>query len=442
MQEKEAKSYITLLDISKEIQSVLLQQMNTFYWIRAEVAKLNFYRQSGHCYPQLVEKKDGQVLADMRSTIWANDYRAIQHKFRSVTGKELSEGMTVLCYARVNYHPVYGLSLQIADVDPTFTLGEMALERTRTINRIKSEGLWDMNRSVKMPLLPQRLAIISVESSKGYHDFRNIIDNNTWGYSFFHMLFPALLQGDKAVESIGRQLDLISTIRHHFDVVLIIRGGGGDVGMSCFDHYDLAIRVAKFPLPVISGIGHSTNETIVEMVSHTNSITPTDVAYSLIQYFHNFSVRLENFTEKLTGWPVDYLAQEKRRLDEAMMRITGNARLFIGRSVAQLQRLATMAAISPAQRIKSGYSRMEMLSEKLNNSLKSGLRRNTEKLAMYEKHLSLLDPSNVLQRGYAIARKEGRALRSSDGIREGDELEITLYEGLIETVVKKNKPGK
>lgn len=442
MPENSLKSYITLLDVSKEIQSVLLQQINTFYWIRAEVAKLNFYRQSGHCYPQLVEKKDGQVLADMRSTIWANDYRAIQHKFRSVAGKELSDGMTILFYARVNYHPLYGLSLQITDVDPTFTLGEMALERTRTINRIKSEGLWDMNRSLKMPLLPQRLAIISVETSKGYHDFRNITDNNTWGYSFFHMLFPALLQGDKAVESIGRQLDLISSIRHHFDVVLIIRGGGGDVGMNCFDNYHLASRVAKFPIPVISGIGHSTNETIVEMVSHTNSITPTDVAYSLLQYFHNYSVKLENFTEKLTGWPVDYLAQEKRRLEEAVVRITGSARLFTGRSIAQLQRLATMVTISPVQSLKSSYSQLDILAEKMHQYLRNCFRHQNEKVKMYEKHITLMDPVNVLQRGYAIARAAGKAIRSAEDVKTGDDVEITLYKGEIETIVKKTIPGK
>ncbi len=432
---QEAPPYITLLDISKEIQASLLSKMNRYYWIRAEVMKLNFYRQSGHCYPQLVEKRDGQVMAEMRTTIWANDYRMIQQKFRKVAGNELTDGMTILCYARVNYHPVYGLSLQIADIDPSFTVGEMALERTRTIERLKREGLWDRNRSLSLPPLPQRLAVISVETSKGYHDFRNILDNNSWGYAFFHLLFPALLQGDKAVASIGNQLDLIATAQHHFDAVLIIRGGGGDVGLSCFDHYDLASRVAKFPLPVISGIGHSTNETVVEMVSHTNSITPTDLAYELIQHFHNFSVKTENLAERLNELVTHLVAQERRRVDESSMRVVSGARLFTERNKALLNRLAAQAGITPMQRIREGMRMLNILKEKLVQLPAQRIRRSEERLGMYQRHVQLLHPNNVLQRGYSIVRADGKALRDASTVKQGDELEITLHNGSIKAEV-------
>lgn len=436
MESLQTPPYITLLDISKEIQSVLLQRMNRFYWIRAEIAKLNYYRQSGHCYPQLVEKKDNQIVAELRSTIWANDYRTIQQKFLKATGRELSEGITVLCYARVNYHPLYGISLQIADIDPSFTLGEMAVERLKTIQRLKTEGIWDKNRSLNMPLLPQRLAVISVETSKGYHDFRNILDNNEWGYFYFHLLFPALLQGDKAVESIGMQLDLIAMFHQHFDAALIIRGGGGDVGLSCFDHYELASRVAKFPIPVITGIGHSTNETIVEMVSHTNSITPTDLAYSLVQYFHNFSVKTEGFAERVNDWALEMLQQEIRRTDETALRLVASARLFGERSRMALQRLAASAGHSPRRRVQDALHGVQRLEDKLQHLIPSLLRRKHEQLDRFTAHARLLDPKNVLQRGYSITRHKGKALRVAKEVQPGDELEISLYQGKIITSVK------
>lgn len=428
---------LTLLDITKEIQSAILLKMNRYYWVRAEIAKLNYYRQSGHCYPQLVEKRDNQVVAEMRATIWANDYQSITKKFREATGEVLTDGMTILCHARVNYHPVYGLSLQIADIDPAFTMGEMAKERQNTMKRLKAEGLWDQNRQVPVPLLPKRLAVISVESSKGYQDFRSIIDSNSWGYRFSHILFPALLQGDKAVESIGSQLDHIRRHHHHFDVVLIIRGGGGDVGLNCFDHYDLAARVAAFPLPVISGIGHSTNETIVEMVSHTNSITPTDLAYGLIQQFHNFSVRLEEMAEAVAAIPAEMLEQEQRRLSETATRLVTGALLFTRQQSAMVRQLATRATFGPMQ--KTG--RMEGVLRQMESALPRGItslmttKRN--RLQALEQHLRILDPVNVLERGYSIVRKQGKAVRSASDVALGDEVKITLFQGVIDADVKK-----
>jgi len=427
--------YISLLDISKEIQTTILQRMNRFYWVRAEVMKLNYYRQSGHCYPQLVEKKDGQVVAELRATIWANDYRSIQKKFLAATGRELGEGMTILCHARVNYHPLYGLSLQIGDVDPSFTLGEMAMERTKTIQRLKAEGVWDANRTLQLPMLPQRLAIISVETSKGYHDFRNILDDNSWGYNFFHLLFPALLQGDKAVESIGNQLDRIAKFHHHFDAVLIIRGGGGDVGLSCYDHYEMALKVATFPIPVISGIGHSTNETVVEMVSHTNAITPTDLAYGLIQHFHNFSVKVESMAEHVSDWATELLEQEQRRTNETALRLVGSARLYGERSRMALQRLSANAGLFPQRRVQDALHGVQRLEDKLQHHLPALIQRHHEKLDRYTAHARLLDPVNVLQRGYSITRHQGKALRTSETVSPGDELEITLYNGKINATV-------
>ena len=232
--------YHSLLELTQSVESVINKTYTKSYWVKAEIAKLNFYPKSGHCYPDLVEKQNGKVVAQMRAIIWAGSFKDMSLKFTNVTNEKIGDGMTVLLRCSVKFSPIYGLSLQIHDIEPSFTLGELAKEKQKSIARLKDEGKFYKNKQLLPPLLIQRLAIISVETSKGYQDFIKVIDNNEWGYKFFHMLFPALLQGDGAVKSITSQLTSINKIIHHFDAVLIIRGGGGDIGLSIFDNYNLA----------------------------------------------------------------------------------------------------------------------------------------------------------------------------------------------------------
>ncbi|MCD4747522.1 MAG: exodeoxyribonuclease VII large subunit [Bacteroidales bacterium] len=310
------RKYYTLVDIANSLKSIISKNYTGKYWVKAEMAKLNHYPKSGHCYPDLVEKKDSIIKAQMRAIIWSGDYNKISKKFKEVTKESLRDGMTVLFLAKINFHQIYGISLNILDIEPSFTLGEMARQKREIIERLKREGIFENNKKLPFPLLPKRLAIISVETSKGYSDFINIIKRNSWNYKFFTFLFPALLQGDKAAESIKLQLKIINKCIKHFDVVLIIRGGGGDIGLNCYDNYTLAKEVALFPIPVITGIGHSTNETVVEMVSCQNKITPTDVAYFLIQKFHNFSVYIEELQNKIVDYAEKKISDENKRLNE------------------------------------------------------------------------------------------------------------------------------
>ena len=311
---------LTLSQLTEGIARVIGENYPAPLWIKAEVAKLNYYPSSGHCYPSLVEKDQGTVRAEIRSTIWANDYMRINRNFLQVTKEPLKEGIQILFRALVKYHPVYGLSLQISDIDPSYTLGEMAREKMETIMKLKNEALFGRNHLVPIPLLPKRIAVISVSTSKGFSDFINILENNPWGYAFSCALFPALLQGDKAVESIISQLQAISGFAQYFDVVTIIRGGGGDVGLNCYDNYQLAREVALCPLPVITGIGHSTNETVVEMVAGQNKITPTDVAYFLIQHFHDFSARVEESSLKIINLSRELMEDEKKAWERAQQK--------------------------------------------------------------------------------------------------------------------------
>jgi len=454
----EQPKILTLSELTAGISRVISQNFASSFWVKAELAKLNHYPESGHCYPSLVEKEKGTVRAEMRGMIWANDYLRINQKFLQVTREPLKEGIHILFRALIKYHPVYGLSLQISDIDPTYTLGEMAREKMETINRLKKEGVYDQNRQLALPVLPQRIAVISVKTSKGYSDFMSIIKGNQWGYAFACYLFPALLQGDKAVDSILGQLNLIKELSHHIDVVVIIRGGGGDVGLNCYDHYNLAKEVAMFPIPVLTGIGHSTNETVVEMVSGQNLITPTDVAYFLIQKFHNLSGKLEQLAGVITDYALELLEEDIRRHGDLVRRLVQGTRLGIedgsrrqgdmGRRLAQGTRL--MMEEEKRKQGDLGRRLMQdagimMKDEKYKISRQSAMMgvharqmivKQDMRIGQAEQQVRLLDPVNVLKRGYSITYSKGKVLKDAAEAILGDEIITQLHQGKVCSEIK------
>ncbi len=323
----ENKTVFSLLEVLKSIQKTVNDRYKSSFWVKAEMNKLNYYSKSGHCYPDLVEKQQGRILAQMRATLWSTDYSQINQNFLKVLNEPLKDGIKILFLARISFDTTHGLSLQILDIDPSYTFGDLEKEKQETISKLINEGMFNQNRSVVFPMLPQRIAIISVESSKGYKDFKGKIDDNHWHYQFFHMLFPSVLQGEKIIESIAAQLRRINKVKHHFDVVAIIRGGGGDLGLSSYNDYQLAKEITLFPIPVLTGIGHITNETVVEMVSYKNLITPTDLADFLLQKFHNFSVPLLNAQTKIIERSQRILLDEKQWLKSEVKlfrSVTGN----------------------------------------------------------------------------------------------------------------------
>ncbi|CAK0767621.1 exodeoxyribonuclease VII large subunit [Gammaproteobacteria bacterium] len=312
------KQVFSLLEVTKSIQKTIAERYKSSFWVKAEMNKLNFYSQSGHCYPELVEKQNGKVIAQMRSNLWKEDYISINNNFKKVLNEPLKDGIKILFLAKVSFESSYGLALRIIDIDPSYTLGDLEKEKQETIKKLNDEKIFNINKSLKLPLLPQRIAIISVETSKGYKDFLGKIESNPWGYKFFHMLFPSLLQGEKIIQSISTQLQLIRKVKTHFDVVAIIRGGGGDVGLSSYNNYELAKEIALFPIPILTGIGHITNETVVEMVSHKNLITPTDLADFLTQKFHNFSVPVKEAQQKITDKSKRLISDEKKNFSRRL----------------------------------------------------------------------------------------------------------------------------
>lgn len=449
---------LTLSQLTAGIAKVFEQSFPAAFWIKAEIAKLNHYPGSGHCYPSLVEKEKGVIKAEIRSTIWANDFLRINQRFIQVTKEPLKEGIQILFRAMVKYHPVYGLSLQIGDIDPSYTLGEMAREKMETIMKLKNEGLFERNRQLVMPLLPKRIAIISVKTSKGFSDFINILENNPWGYAFSCFLFPALLQGDKAVESIVGQLKKISRFAEYFDAVAIIRGGGGDVGLNCYDNYMLAKEVAMCPLPVLTGIGHSTNETVVEMIAGFNKITPTDVAYYLIQVFHNFSARLEDSRTKIINFSREILEVEKRGWGELTKRLFAEAENHVKMEKNLLGQVSTRAiTASRTMLAEHGHylslagSRLRFRPSAFIKEKKTGLKNRADWFAMHVsqflarqgtsinrlgEQVSLLDPVQVLKRGYSITYINDKPLTDSHDVNPGDIILTRLYKGIVYSEIK------
>lgn len=454
------RKVFSLLEVAQSIQKTIALRYQSSYWIRAEMNKLNFYNHSGHCYPDLVEKKDGRVIAQMRCVLWGDDYRRINENFLRVLKEPLRDGIKILFSATIGYHPQYGLSLQILDIDPGFTLGDLEREKLETVERLRREGIFDRNKGLDLPLIPQRIAVISVETSKGYADFLKVFEGarGSWGYMFFHMLFPSLLQGDKAVRAITGQLRAIRKVAGHFDVVAIVRGGGGDIGLSCYNHYELAREIALFPLPVITGIGHSTNETVAEMIAFENAITPTKLAEFLVQRFHDFRVPVEKAEERITDRSKRLLADEKARFGSEVKlfrSVTGNilagSRHDLRLQVQALSRQSRFCLAGVKERLAAAGEVLKrgtyaFCSAEKQKIMQSGislkkdaaaqLRHASLTLQNMEKNLANMSPENVMKRGYSITLLDGKAVRSADEVKEGQALHTLLYQGSIRSIIK------
>ncbi len=460
-QTTENRKIYSLLELSSGISRAVSRAFPDYYWVKAEITKLNFYPKSGHCYPDLVEKQNGLIKAQIRANIWAGNYNKINQKFRSVTGEPLKDGLKILFLAKVSYHERYGLALNILDIEPSFTLGEMAREKQLTIERLKKEGLLDENKKRPLPLLPKRVAVISVETSKGFSDFKNVLQNNSWHYKFTLSLFPALLQGDGAVKSIGLQLQAITAHHEDFDVVTIIRGGGGEVGLNAYDNYRLAKMVATFPLPVITGIGHSTNLTVVQIVAFANKITPTEAGHFLLGQFHDFAVRLETAETKINHYASRLLGTEHQHFSQLVKmfevhtknlfnhkktdwnfltrRLEQSSEVILDKAGQQLQRRASRLKHQPVRQIHQAEQKLKNLRKLMAVHSVQSVQKAGSRLSLLENKTELLKPENILKRGYSVTSLNGKVLKSAADAKPGNMLTTRLYKGEIESIIKEKR---
>ncbi len=412
----------------------------------------------------MVEKKDGKIVAEIRGFLFRNAYEEIDQNFRTQTGKPLSDGMEVLLLCRVSYDPKYGLSLYISDIDASFTLGEMARLRSEAIKRLKEENTFGLNKEKPLPTLIRSLAIISVETSKGWRDFSQTIEESKYANQIERKLFPAKLQGDAAVMSISKALQKISFHHEQFDAVAIIRGGGGDTGMDCYDSFELAKTVATFPIPVLTGIGHSTNLTVVEMCGRQNLITPTALAQFIIDGYANFEQRLNRALSQIMRVNKQMMPLLRSRLDGMTEELDRKSKDRIGDSTSELRQ----AGRKLEQAVKSGLIEenkrlafriplrlnhsvenllrnkrdgIQTASEFLKNAAPEYCEDKTKVLIHLEDKLRLLDPQNILKRGYSITLKDGKAVNSTADLKEGDEVTTRLAKGEFTSTVKKKSNG-
>jgi exodeoxyribonuclease VII large subunit len=478
----EEKQIFTLKQVALSIQKVISERYSRLYWVQAEMHKLN-YTNKGHCYPELVQKEDGKIVAEMRGTIWKAQFDKISKSFSEVVKEPLKDGMSLLFLVKISFHPLYGMGLEVVDIDPTFALGELQKEREETLKRLTKEGILNANQRLNFPLLPQRIAVISVESSKGLSDFYSVVQNNQWNYAFFFMLFTAQLNGDLAVDSIQNQLRKIEKVKHHFDAVAIIRGGGGEIGLSCYNNYKLSKAIATFPLPVLTGIGHSTNITVSEMVAFRNAITPTELGEFLIQCFHNFSVPVKEAQKSLKMEVNQFMQDQKIELANELriFKNVSNQRLFQTNQIlnSTTKNLSLHSRFrfnnerkvldSSADQLKSHVrskrnfenQRINQLQLnivkhlKVNFNVNQNQVRDTQTFMMQqlpkffikteqtilnlEKNVKLMDPTLLLKRGYSLSLFQGKTINAKNPVKSGDIIETVTFENRILSEVKEIK---
>lgn len=442
----------SLKEVALSIQRTLSQRYQQSFWVKAEINKLNYYPHSGHCYPDLLQKEDGTVVAQMRAMIWSSDFNRMNQNFIKATGETLKDHINIMFLAGIQFDPNYGLSLRIYDIDPSFSLGELEREKLKTIEMLKAEGIFSRNKTVAMPLLPKRLAIISVASSKGYADFIQLLEARMKGYVIDHHLFPSLLQGEKAASQIRNRLKQIEAISTHFDLVAIIRGGGGEVGLAAFNDLELARTIANFPLPVITGIGHATNITVAELVAHTNAITPSELADILLEQFESFIETLENAVQ-VVGQTIKTLKSEQtglvhakkqlqsisekllmqggRLLDDAIFHFHHGSNQLFGNHNRRLKSLENLAGELFIKEISKSTTYLHRQHWMLKTLTKQFIGEAVQQINTAESNVSLLHPDNVLKRGYSITKLNGKVLKGCGQLMPGEEIESVLFENII-----------
>ena len=425
-------------------------------WVTAELSDVRL--SGGHCYMELIEKDErGATRAKLRAMIWSNTLLPLRRKFYQATGNDIVTGLKVMVRGSANHHPVYGLSFIISDIDPSYTLGDLERLRREIIERLQREGKLDLNHALPFPVAPQRAAVISAEGAAGYGDFINQIDNNPDGFKFYHHLFPAVMQGTRTSESVRAALGLVEETASMWDCVLIIRGGGSTSDLNGFDDYALAERVATFPLPVVVGIGHERDRTVLDDIACVRCKTPTAVAAFLIDTTRSFYTGICDRVKRIAQYSDDALRGEQqrlaaaeallptratncllragKRLDEAAHAVERGVNRRLEHENLAIARLSHRIEMAAARRTDMAANALRMLRARLETDLKNVTVKPAMRLKNAEAMLRVLSPANTLSRGYSITRVNGRAVRDASALRPGDVISTSLASGTLESTV-------
>ena len=407
-----SEKFHTLFELNRLVRETIECEMPNEYWVEAELSECRELR--GHCYMELIEKDEQTAtpIAKASAKCWASKWILVRPYFERTTGQRLVAGMKVLLKVYPQFHEAFGFSWIVTDIDPTYTLGDMARKRQEIIRQLKEEGVFDLQKELTLPLFCQRIAVISSETAAGYGDFCNQLADNPYGFQFQTQLFPAIMQGEGVEGSIINALERIYD--QPFDCVVIIRGGGATSDMSGFDTLALAEHVANFPIPIITGIGHDRDESILDMVSHTRVKTPTAAAALLIDHLKEVLDTVNNAQNSITR-----LVQQKLSTLSAQLSSVSEA----------IPRLFSIVKTRQEAKIDALQQRLPMLLERR-------LLAENHRLQLMEEKLKALDPQLLLKRGYSITLHKGKAVKDASQLKEGDEIETLLEKGKLHSIVK------
>ncbi len=411
----------TLSDLLHQVRESLRTSFPASIWVVAEILEIHENR-SGHCYLELIEKNEENdaILARARGTIWSSRYSMLKPYFEASAGTRLKSGIKLLFNASVDFHPQYGFSLSITDLDPSYTLGDLARKKQEVIRKLREAGVMEMNREIPFPRVPQAVAVISSETAAGFGDFMDSLLRNQYGFRFMAVHFQAVMQGEEAPASVIRAMDRVFESATRFDCVALIRGGGSKADLECFNDYDLAYYITQFPLPVLTGIGHERDESVADMVAARGLKTPTAVAEFLVDQLLAFEFRLGELDDRTAA---------------AVRNVVQVHALGLDRYRSDLRHLVRQYLRGKTQQI----SQHRLTLDKQTRNLIS---RKMDRLLLLETRTKLVDPATILKRGYSMTLSEGRALSDTRGLRKGSELETRLYKGNIFSRITAVSPGK
>ncbi len=456
------KKAITLLELNNAVRNSLNTAFPEQYWVIAEISEIRENR-NGHCYLELVEKDEvnDRFIARSRAVIWANTYKMLKPFFEDTTGRELGEGLKILTSVTVEFHELYGFSLNIKDIDPNYTLGDIERQKQEAIAKLKEEGVYDMNKSLDAPVVFQKIAVISSKTAAGYGDFCDQLQHNPYGYKFYLKLFPSIMQGEQAESSIIHTLERIYEYENLFDAVVIIRGGGAKADLHCFNSYWLAYHVAQFPLPVITGIGHERDETVTDMVAFRKMKTPTAVAEFLVNKAGEFDNILNNLKEtfiEIVEQRMDHEKNNMRRLNQQLLPVVNsnleNNKHLLKMHTERLRYNIKMYANNRKNEWLNYKYNLKTFSHALIDKKRkyfnnySGLLIKNSRYFLYNKKSRLdihnnticyIDPAYILKKGYSYTMKNNKVITGAEELKHDDIITTRFYKGEAVSVVKKTK---
>ena len=424
-------THMTLFELNSLVSEVLENAMPRQYWVEAELSDVNERR--GHLFAELIEKDEDSntPVARASAKCWASTWYSLKRTFERVTGEQLRTGMKVLLKVYVQFHPAYGFSWIITDIDPTFTLGDLAKKRMEIIAQLKAEGIFDMQRQLSLPMFCQHIAVISSATAAGYGDFCNHLHNNPYGFFFKTTLFHAVMQGEQIESSVIDALNRIFDAHEEYDCVVIIRGGGATSDMSGFDTLDLAENVANFPLPIITGIGHDRDECILDMISFHRVKTPTAAADFLLSHLDNTSRTIDNLADRMVRSVARYLETERVRMKGISSKIPILFSMVKANETNRIELLSKRIENALRQKTEQENHRMQMLQHTIEVAVRLAIEKERHRLSLLAQKGLSLDPEIILKRGYSITLSGGKVVTDASKVIKGEILETKLANGTV-----------